>query len=171
MHGAHWRLTALLCWMRAARAPFTAARWLVSDFPLLTLSGRRRRQWDETWAAEGGEETATREAVHTDLVRVAGSLGREAALVGLVHLRAAPAHVGGGGGRTGCFAARVVGRTMIELEASGGQSAARGTLICRSLLDRSGAELLPALDGRRRHVKVGVHKIGKRRRREDEEVG
>jgi hypothetical protein len=40
----HGRLTALLCWMRAARAPLTAARWLVSGFPLLTLSASRRKQ-------------------------------------------------------------------------------------------------------------------------------
>jgi len=40
LHG----LTALLCWMRAARAPLTAARWLVSDLPLLTLSGSRCKQ-------------------------------------------------------------------------------------------------------------------------------
>jgi hypothetical protein len=45
----------------------------------------------------------------TDLVRVAGRLGREPGLVSLVYLRAPPAHLGGGGGggggRSGCFAA------------------------------------------------------------------
>jgi len=70
--------------------------------------------------------------------------------MGLVHLRAAPAHVGGGGGgggRSGCSAARVVGR-LVELV--GGRVAGRWSeepFACRSILGRG--RLLPASDGRR----------------------
>lgn len=107
MHCESWSLTALLRWTRAARAPLTAARWLPSGFPVLTLSAeqqkdaaihQRKATKKRNGIAGGGRRTrrrrrrGDRHGRRTDLVRVARRLGGEACLVRLVHLRARASH-------------------------------------------------------------------------------
>lgn len=44
VHDAHWRLSALFCWMCAARAPLTMAWWLVEDWPPWFVGCRQSTQ-------------------------------------------------------------------------------------------------------------------------------
>jgi hypothetical protein len=83
---------------------------------------RSRGQGVKGWTQREGRDC-------TDLVRVAGRLGREAGLVSLVYLRAAPAHLGGGGGRSGCFAGWVSSGSLESWQSSraSGSAAARGS--------------------------------------------
>ena len=113
--------------MRAARAPLTAARWLLSGFPLLTLSAEADATSEMRSRGQGGKGWTRGERNCTDLVRVAGRLGSEAGLVSLVYLRAAPAHLGGGGGRSGCFAGWVSSGSSESWQSSAAQRSSRAS--------------------------------------------